>query len=306
MAESLVAADLGDAAFGGDVAVQDDKAAGFLQRLVGGDDHFLAGSFMGRGGFFGDGFAGDRDGVAVEQPEAEQAAGEEANASGGVHVGGDEAAGGFQVGEDRGALADGLEIVDVERDSGLARNGQQVQHGVGGAAGGGHRGDGIFEGVGGEDIQRANSAAKQVHHHLAALQGDFFFLRRERGNAVEAHRRKADQLHHGGHGVGRVLAAAGSGAGTGDVFQGLQLVIADLAGGVGAHGLEDILNGDVLAFVAAGGDGAAVEDEAGNVEAGQGHGRAGNGFVAADDADHGVEELAAADQFDGVGDDLRG
>ena len=56
----------------------------------------------------------------------------------------------------------------------------------------------------------------------------------------------------------------------------------------------------------AGGDGAAVEHEAGDVEAGEGHDGAGHVFVAAGDADEAVEGVAAGDQFDGVGDDFAG
>ena len=54
----------------------------------------------------------------------------------------------------------------------------------------------------------------------------------------------------------------------------------------------------------AGGDGAAVEHEAGDVEAGERHDGGGHVFVAAGDADEAVEAVAAGDEFDGVGDDF--
>ena len=56
----------------------------------------------------------------------------------------------------------------------------------------------------------------------------------------------------------------------------------------------------------AGGDGAAVEHEAGDVEAGEGHDGGGHVLVAAGDADEAVEGVAAGDEFDGVGDDFAG
>ena len=51
----------------------------------------------------------------------------------------------------------------------------------------------------------------------------------------------------------------------------------------------------------AGSNGAAIKHQAGKVHARQSHGGGGDGFVATDNADHGVKELAAADQLDGVG-----
>jgi hypothetical protein len=64
---------------------------------------------------------------------------------------------------------------------------------------------------------------------------------------------------------------------------------------VGADALEDILNGDVHAVQFAGSDGSAVEHEAGNVEAAEGHDDAGHVLVAAADAGEAVEEVAAGD-----------
>ena len=54
----------------------------------------------------------------------------------------------------------------------------------------------------------------------------------------------------------------------------------------------------------AGCDGAAVEHEARDVEAAEGHDDAGHVLVASADADETVEEIAAGNEFDGVGDDF--
>ena len=78
--------------------------------------------------------------------------------------------------------------------------------------------------------------------------------------------------------------------------------VGDLAGGVGAHGFEDILNGDVAAVVAAGQNRAAVEDDARNVEPQQRHGGAGDGLVAGHQRHDAVEHVAARHQLDGIGD----
>ena len=53
-----------------------------------------------------------------------------------------------------------------------------------------------------------------------------------------------------------------------------------------------------------GSDGAAVEDDPGDVEAQERHGRGGDGFVAGDEGGHAIEHVAADEEFDGVGDNL--
>ncbi len=63
------------------------------------------------------------------------------------------------------------------------------------------------------------------------------------------------------------------GPGQAEASSGLELGVGDLAGGVRAHAFEDLEDGDFLGGAVglgkfAGGDGAAVEHEAGDVEAG--------------------------------------
>ncbi len=192
----------------------------------------------------------------------------------------------------------------MQRHAGLARDGQQVQDRVGRATGGGDARDRVFKGGASQDVSGTNASAQQIHHHRAAVVGNLVFLRVHGRNAVETHGRQADHLHHGGHGVGGVLAAAGARGRAGDVFQFVQVGVCHFSGGVSADRFEYILNGDVLAAIIAGRDGAPVEHEAGNVQSRQGHGSRGDGLVAAHDADHGIEHLSAAHQFDGVGDEF--
>ncbi len=78
-----------------------------------------------------------------------------------------------------------------------------------------------------------------------------------------------------------------------------------LPGPVGADGLEHADHGHVaLALVGARVDRPAVQHQAGHIQATEGHGRAGDGLVAADQADHAIEQVAAHDQLDRVGHDL--
>ncbi len=80
---------------------------------------------------------------------------------------------------------------------------------------------------------------------------------------------------------------------------------------MGAHAFEDLKDGDLFGRAVglgqfAGSDGAAVEHEAGDVEAAKRHDGGGHVLVAAGDADEAVEGVAASDEFDGVGDDFAG
>ena len=95
---------------------------------------------------------------------------------------------------------------------------------------------------------------------------------RHGGDAGDLDGRDAEELAGHGHGVGGELAAAGSGAGAGCGFDGFELVVVDLAGGVRADAFEDVEDGDLFVGAVglaelAGRDGAAVEHEAGDVEA---------------------------------------
>ena len=68
-----------------------------------------------------------------------------ARAAGRVQVGGHVAAARLQVGQQRRAVVDRVEVVDAQRDAGFVGDGDEVHHGVGGAAGGDDAGDGVLE-----------------------------------------------------------------------------------------------------------------------------------------------------------------
>ncbi len=75
--DALVACDFDDAALGGEVALEDDEAAGGFEGMVDGIDDGLVGCLDGVGRFFGEGLAGDGDLAAVEQACFEESLGEE-------------------------------------------------------------------------------------------------------------------------------------------------------------------------------------------------------------------------------------
>ena len=72
-----------------------------------------------------------------------------------VEIGGDEAAAGLDVGDDRRALGDRVEVVDRELDAGLGGNREQMQDAVRRAAGRSDRGDRVLERVARQDAATA-------------------------------------------------------------------------------------------------------------------------------------------------------
>ena len=297
---------LRDGAFGGEVALEHGQVSFGINRVAPGPNHRLVGirfsGHLSQG--FGQGLAGQGERVAVQQAMVQQHAHHLWHATGAVELGGDEAAGGLEVAQDRDAAADDLEIVDGERHLGGAGDGQQVQHGVGGAADGHDHGDGILERLAGQQVTGADVEFDGAHQRAgrgAGAVGFLAILGGHRGGVGEA---DAHGLERRGHGVGGVHAATGAGAGAGMAFHVQQGRIVDLVGGIGAHGLEGADDGQVAAMQMAGLDGPAIDENGGDVQPRDGHHGAGHVLVAAADGDEAIHELAVADGFDGVGDHL--
>ena len=304
MLHALVAGELDDAAIRRQRSAQNGHASARLEGLGQRAHDFLSRSFARIGGFRGEGATGAGQCGAIHVAALDQALRDHAHAAGLIHIDSNEASAGFQIHQHGSAAADLLEIVNGQRDTRFARHGQQVQHGVGGAAGGRHAGDGVGESRARGDLARPAVVAHGVHDDLAAAETHIVFTRvhlRDRGGA---HGRESDQFQHGGHGIGGELAAARARAGAGVVLDLQQFLVAHAAGGVGAHGFEDILNGDVAAVVASGQNRSAIQDDAGHVEPQQRHGRAGDGLVASHQRHDAVEHVAAGHQFDGIGNDF--
>ena len=166
-------------------------------------------------------------------------------------------------------------------DAHLARDGQQVQDGVGRAAGGRDRERSRSPATPGDQVARPQAAAQHVHHQLAGREGDLGLRGVLGGDQARADRADAHHLEGHRHRVGGVLAAARAGARAGRGLDVVEVLVGDLAGGVRADGLEDILDRDVLALVVAGRDRAAVEHHAGDVQPRERHHGAGDRLVAA-------------------------
>ena len=112
-------------------------------------------------------------GMSFNEPCVVEALGEETRAAGLLVVLRGVLAAGREVADEGRALGDVVEVVHGERDVELARDGDEVEHGVGAAAGGGDGGDGVLDGLAGEDFARliclrASSMTMRPASRLAA------------------------------------------------------------------------------------------------------------------------------------------
>ena len=222
MLEALVSGDLDDAAFGSEIALEDDESAGGLDGVVEGVDDFLSGSLDGLRGFFGEGLAGNVPGGAVDQAGVDQALCEQAAAARGVIIGRDVLAPGLEVAEQRRLRADAVEVVDRERDAHLVGDGEEVKHGICRSAGGRDAGDGVLDGLRGDDLAGEQVVLGELEDHAAGFAGGVELFGQECRHAGEADGRDAEEFAGHGHGVGGELAAACAGAGTGRGFDGFE------------------------------------------------------------------------------------
>ena len=107
---------LDDAAFRRNRPAENDQATALLNRIAEGPDHFLARSLLRIRGLFGKRAAGNRHDRPVYKATVGQPLRDHRNATGLIDVHRHEAAGRFQVHQQRRALADGLEIVDLQAE----------------------------------------------------------------------------------------------------------------------------------------------------------------------------------------------
>ena len=129
-------------------------------------------------------------------------------------------------------------------------------------------------------------------------------MRVERRDVIRPGRADSQELDRRRHRVRRELATAGAGARTGVRLDLAQLVRTHLARGDRTDRLKDVHQCDVAAAMAAGGDRATVEGQSRDVDPDESHHGGRNRFVAAHDQDQAVEEMAARDQLNRIGDHL--
>ena len=197
-----------------------------------------------------------------------------------------------------------MAVLDAERDPGLGRDGRQMHDRIGRPARGRDGGRGVLQAGAGDVFAGRVTGDNPLDDQAAASFALGRLARIDGGHVVGSHRGEAHHRQRHGHGVGRELAAAGSGAGADSALDRLQPRVIQRADRVGTNGLEDVLNRNLAGADLAGQDGAAVVNQSGDIHPGQGHGRRRNCLVAADNADDAVQLVALDRQFDRICNDL--
>ena len=120
--------ELHDRAFARKVAAQHGEPAGLLQRPVDRDDDLLSRRLDCTASAIS---ASVRPSTFSAEPSTrpalEQLARDESDAAGAMEVGGDEASARLEIGDDRRARRDLVEVVELERQAELARDREQVE-----------------------------------------------------------------------------------------------------------------------------------------------------------------------------------
>src|SRR6266513_3873919 len=124
-------------------------------------------------GFFRECASRDGESRAIGAMAVEQTFGDKWNAARLVYVGGHESSCRLQVGKQWSAFAAFLEIIHHQRDSGFARNRQQVQHCIGRAASASHARDRILKCRTGQNVFRTHAALEHIKNYLSAAESHF-------------------------------------------------------------------------------------------------------------------------------------
>src|SRR5437870_5806201 len=105
-----------------------------------------------------------------------------------MEVGSDEASTRLEIGDDRRACRDLVEVVELEWQTELTRDGEQMQDRIRRAAGGGDGRDRVLDRRPREDRGRTDVAANEVERKLAALLCRLCLRGVERRDAVQSRR----------------------------------------------------------------------------------------------------------------------
>ncbi|MEN4474174.1 hypothetical protein [Mycolicibacterium cosmeticum] len=293
-------------------AVQDRDAAGRMDRIAHRPQHLAVRvRRLDVGEVLRHGLTGDGQAIPVQQAGIQQCLHHHRHPADLVDVLHHVPAERLHVGQVRHLLADAGEIGQGQVDLRLPGDGQQVQHRVGGAAERHHHGDGVLEGLLGQDVARGDPAAQHLHHGLTGLAGELFAA------LVDGHRRGAAGQRHTeclggrGHGVGGVHAAAGTLTGTDGALDDIDVLAGHQPARARPDRLEGVDDGDFLLGAVgepgdAGHDRAVVEEDARQVQPGGGHQHAGDRLVAPGQQHRTVQALGLHHRLDAVGDDLAG
>ena len=288
-----------------DVAPQDLQTAGGGVGVLDGADGLIV-QDAGTLDVLAQRFAGDGGNIQIQQALLGQLGLHGGDAACGVEVGHVSRTGGSQMAEVRGLGADLVEELQVDGDPGLVGDGQQVQHGVGGAAQRHITGERVADGALVDDLAGSDALIDHLHDGHTGVLGQLQTLRVDRRDGAVAGQGDADGLAQAVHAVGGVHAGAASAAGAAVAGAVFQLRVGDHTGLVSAHGLEHLGEADLFAAVGAGQHRAAGADHGGHVHADGSHDHAGHDLVAVGHEDQAVQLVGHEHGLDAVADELAG
>ncbi len=298
-------APLDHAAVGSDVAPEDLQTTGLRIGILDGADGLFV-EDVGTLDVLAEGLAGDGGYIQIQQTLLGQLCLHGGDAACGVEVGHMGGAGGGQVAEVGGPGADLIEEFQVDGHTGLVGDGQQVEHGIGGAAQCHIAGQGVPDGALIDDLTGGDALVDHVHDGHTGVLCQLQALGVDRRNGAVAGQGDADGLTQAIHAVGSVhtgAAAAGGAAVAGAVFQ---LRIGDHTGLVGTHGLEHLGEADFLAAVGTGQHGAAGADHSGHVHPDRSHDHAGDDLITVGHQNQAVQLMGHQHGLHAVADELTG
>ncbi len=191
-----------------------------------------------------------------------------------------------------------VKIYNFQRDARLPGDCQQVEHSIRRSTRCRNRHDGVLQRLAGQNLAGGAAGREHIHHQAAYFKSPIILASIHRRDAGAPHRRYPQKLAGRGHRVGGELAAAGASTWAGRIFKSLKRLGGHPAGRMGPHGFEDVLDGDIRPFKAPWTDRAAVQHQAGDIQPGERHDRAGDGLVASGEGDQRIELVPAGDQLD--------
>src|SRR5690554_1914530 len=201
-----------------------------------------------------------------------------------------------------------VDVVHAKIDLRFVGNGQEVQHGIGASAHGNIEGHGVHKGrLGGNvagqyrNITVLVIAVGQFYNLVGGVFEELSTVHVGGYNGAVARQGQSQSLVEAVHGVGGKHARAGAAGGTGILFHGQHVGVADAVVG-GHHHRVDQIQG--IAGVLARSHGATRDKAHENIHALRGHEHAEGDFDAVADADHGVDLVGVDHVFYAVGDQI--
>ena len=212
----------------------------------------------------------------------------------------------LQVGKVGDAIADGLKVVDRQRNIDTACHRDQMQHRVRAAPQSHHGDHGVFKRRAGHDVTGLDVVFQQFQDRFAGTSAFVFLHRVFRRRACRIGKRHAERFDGGRHGVGGVHPPARPGAGATLLDDLLSFFVTDLTGNELTVALKSTHDVKFFSVSKTRPNRPSVNHDRGPIQTPHGHQAAGHIFVTTRQRYQGVVPLRSHDGFDRIRDQGRG